>query len=452
MHVGIDFGTSNSSAAVFDAGASRLVPLDPEARNPAVMPSLLYLGRDGSTITGRRALRAYHDLNTGRPVKLVRVQVGVVKNTFAEVGDTYTDVFVWLDENEPGRLFQAMKMALRDRNYRGTSVYGTPYSLEDLVATFLRDVRERIERSTGATVERAVFGRPVRYATDAEADALAERRMRAACELAGFRDVRLLEEPVGAALSYGATVTETRNVLVFDFGGGTLDVTVMELRPDGRHQVLATGGTPVGGEALNRTIMRGKLLRLFGVDDSVGGRGLAMPARVADLLLSWQTIPQLMLPVNAPIMELIRHQRTGPAARRFRALECLITRNYGLPLFEAIEEAKVRLSDELETRVEFSAEAIVVDEPISRREFEAMITDEMRTIDACVGDTLAASGLRAAQIDAVLRTGGSSAIPAFIRLLGERFGPEKVLEHQVFTGVTEGLALAAAQEREVARA
>jgi len=163
--------------------------------------------------------------------------------------------------------------------------------------------------------------------------------MRAACDLAGLKDVRRLEEPVGAALSYGATITETRNVLVFDFGGGTLDVTVMELRPDGRHQVLATGGTPVGGEALNRTIMRAKLLRLFGVDDSVGGKGLAMPARVADLLLSWQTIPQLTLPVNAPIMEMIRSQRVGPAGRRFRALECLITRNYGLPLFEAIEAA-----------------------------------------------------------------------------------------------------------------
>lgn len=452
MHVGIDFGTSNSSAAVFAGGSSRLVPLDPAARNLAVMPSLLYLGRDGSTITGRRALRVYHAVNTGRPAKLVRVQVGVLKNTFAEIGDTYTDVFVWLDENEPGRLFQAMKMALRDRNYRGTSVYGTPYSLEDLVATFLRDVRERVERETGEGVERAVFGRPVHYSAEAGEDALAARRMRAACELAGFRDVRLLEEPVGAALSYGATITEARNVLVFDFGGGTLDVTVMELRPNGRHQVLATGGTPIGGEALNRTIMRAKLLRLFGVDDSVGGKGLAMPARAADLLLSWQTIPQLMLPVNAAIMELIRNQRIGPAAQRFRALECLITRNYGLPLVEAIEEAKVRLSSEPEIRVEFSAEAIVVDEPIARREFEAMIGDELRMVDACVADTLAASGLRAEQMGAVLRTGGSSAIPAFIRLLAERFGPEKVLEHHVFTGVTEGLALAAAQEREVARA
>lgn len=443
MRVGIDFGTSNSSAAVYDGAQSRLLPLDPLARDPTVMRSLLYMARDGSRSAGQQALERFNQGNVGHAVKLKRLQVAVLENVFAEVGRVYTDIFVLVDENEPGRLFKSLKMELPNSSFRGTSVYGKGYTLEELVAELLTELRERIEQSGGRRIERAVIGRPVHYAAEAEADALAESRLRAACTLAGLPEVELLYEPVGAALSYAATIGEPRRVLVFDFGGGTLDVTVIELEPGPRYRVLATGGTPIGGDALDRRIMQRKLLRQFGIDGGTGLGGLAVPARVADLMLSWQTIPQLNEPSNRAVLEQVRAQRSGPYARRFRALDCLVTRNYGLPVFEAIEGAKVRLSDEQQTRLEFIAEAIVLNEPFTRQEFERMITDELRQIGECVDATVARSGLRPQQIDAVIRTGGSSAIPALVRLLGERFGPEKVQEHRLLTGVTEGLAIAA---------
>jgi len=444
VRVGIDFGTSNSSAAVYDGRSSRLAPLDPVARDPTVMRSLLYLTRDGGRLAGRLALDAYFARNVGHTVKLVRTQVGVLENVFAEVGRVYTDIFVWVDEHEPGRMFQSLKMTLANINYRGTTVYGQPYSLEQLIAEYLTTLRERTEQALGAPIERAVLGRPVRYSDDPEADALADRRMRRACELAGLGDVELLYEPVGAALSYALTLGRASRALVFDFGGGTLDLTVLELEPGPRCRVLATGGTPIGGDALDRRIMQRKLLKHLGVDGHTGPSGFTLPARVAELLLSWQTIGQLNEPGNQAILERLRSQRAGLQARRFRALECLVTRNYGLPLFEAIESAKVRLSEEDQTRLEFIAEAIMIDEPFSRQEFERMIADELRQIGQCIDDTLARSGLRPDQIDTVIRTGGSSAIPALIRLLAGRFGEEKVREHRLLTGVTEGLAIAAA--------
>jgi hypothetical chaperone protein len=444
VRVGIDFGTSNSSAAVYDGQRSRLLPLDPAARDPQVMRSLLYLAQDGGRAAGQQALDRFNAGNVGHAVRLKQVQVGVLENVFAEVGRVYTDIFVWVDENEPGRLFKSLKMELPNSSFRGTGVYGKGYTLEELVAELLTELRERIESSSGRPLERAVIGRPVHYAADPEADALAERRLLAACTLAGIPEVELLYEPVGAALSYAATITEARRALVFDFGGGTLDVTVIELEPGPRYRVLSTGGTPIGGDVLDRRIMQRKLLRQFGIDGGLGLGGLSVPARVADLLLSWQTIPQLNAPANRAVLEQVRAQRSGPYARRFRALDCLVTRNYGLPVFEAIEGAKVRLSAEQQTRVEFIAEAIVLNEPFTRLEFERMITDELRRIGDCVDDVVARSGLRPQQIDAVIRTGGSSAIPALVRLLGERFGEAKVHEHRLLTGVTEGLAIAAA--------
>jgi len=444
VRVGIDFGTSNSSAAVYDGQQSQLLPLDPAARDSTVMRSLLYLARDGSRVAGQEALNRFNSGNVGHVVKLKREQVAVIENVFAEIGRVYTDIFVLVDENEPGRLFKSLKMELPNSSFRGTGVYGKGYTLEELVAELLTEIRERIERSTGQPIEHAVLGRPVHYAADPEADALAEARLLAACALAGLPAVELLYEPVGAALSYAATITGPRRVLVFDFGGGTLDVTVIELEPGPRYRVLATGGTPIGGDALDRRIMQRKLLRQFGIDGGAGLGGLTVPARVADLLLSWQTIPQLNAPVNRAVLERVRAQRSGPYARRFRALDCLVTRNYGLPVFEAIEGAKVRLSDAPQTRLEFIAEAIVLNEPFTRLEFERMITDELRQIGECVDATVARAGVQPRQIDAVIRTGGSSAIPALVQLLGERFGHEKVEEHRLLTGVTEGLAIAAA--------
>jgi hypothetical chaperone protein len=143
VRAGIDFGTSNSSAAVHDGRSSHLVPLDEVAHDPTVMRSLLYLRRDGGRLAGRAALDAYYANNVGRTVKLSRVQVGVIENVFDKVGTLYTDIFVWVDENEPGRLFQSLKMALPNRHYRGTSVYGKAYSPEQLVAELLAELRER---------------------------------------------------------------------------------------------------------------------------------------------------------------------------------------------------------------------------------------------------------------------------------------------------------------------
>ncbi len=180
MRVGIDFGTSNSSAAVYDGRQSRLLPLDPVARDPQVMRSLLYLARDGGWVAGQQALDRFNTDNVGHTVKLKRVQVGVLENVFAEVGRVYTDIFVWLDENEPGRLFKSLKMELPNSTFRGTGVYGKGYTLEELVAQLLIELRERIEAAGGETIEHVVLGRPVHYADDAEADALAEARLRAA--------------------------------------------------------------------------------------------------------------------------------------------------------------------------------------------------------------------------------------------------------------------------------
>src|SRR6266571_8978606 len=107
ISVGLDFGTSNSSVAVYDGATVRMVPLDPDADEPAVLRSLLYLTRTGERYAGQTAMNRYLAENMGRPVRLERRKVGDVTMTFAGVGTITTEAHTLVDVNEPGRLFQS---------------------------------------------------------------------------------------------------------------------------------------------------------------------------------------------------------------------------------------------------------------------------------------------------------------------------------------------------------
>lgn len=132
--------------------------------------------------------------------------------------------------------------------------------------------------------------------------------------------------------------------------------------------------------------------------------------------------------------------------RDLEALLALIQKNYGWDLFQEIERAKIVLSSDTATRLQFKRETIKIDEPLSRKQFEAIIAGRLRGISDEIDQTLAAAGVTAEEIDVVIRTGGSSLIPAVQSLLERKFGAGKVNQQEVFTSVVTGLALAAAKE------
>jgi len=128
--IGMDFGTTNSGLATFD-GQIRILPMD-EANAPApqVLRTTLYISRQNQYYIGRQAIDEHYRRNQGRPVKLRREYVGEIQMTFAEVGTFYRDVYVWIDELEPGRWFGSIKSNLHDTDYTGSSVGGRFYRLK----------------------------------------------------------------------------------------------------------------------------------------------------------------------------------------------------------------------------------------------------------------------------------------------------------------------------------
>nr|MCU0494350.1 Hsp70 family protein [Chloroflexaceae bacterium] len=296
MRVGLDFGTTNSSAGFYDGDRLTLLPLDPVNASPSILRSTLFMTREGAPYIGREAINRFTESNVGREIEYEWRYIGEAEVTFADFGTTMQALYVKVDANAPGRLFQSLKTGLRDRGFTHTNVFGRYYTLESLIAVVLRLILERIESHTGTKVTGMVVGRPVHYATDPAADALAFERMQAACKLAQLPEVTFLEEPSAAALSYARTAQGEQHVLVFDFGGGTLDVTIMRLDGKGGRSVLSTDGVPVGGDLLDQRLVMGRMLPHFGAGTTLGPRRLPFPNHVLEHLAEWQTFTDLTQP------------------------------------------------------------------------------------------------------------------------------------------------------------
>jgi hypothetical chaperone protein len=449
LSIGLDIGTSNSSAAVYDGEQVRLVPLDPQAPDPTVMRTLLYLGREGDCLVGQAALERYLERNVGHTVRLEPRYTGTIEMTLTslEEKDPYNvvqDTYALVDVNEPGRLFQSIKTRLADRGSLSTDVYGRQYTLEELIALIARVIVERVEAFSGAPVQRLSVGRPVHFSVDPERDRAARERQEAAFARLGLPEVGFLEEPVAAAYDYARAAPNGQVALVFDFGGGTLDVSVIRIG-DGTPAILTTGGVAIGGDLLDRRIVETHLLRHFGEDAHVGPQRLPLPRQLFGRLLSWQSMVQL----NSREMFEVIHRgiAEGDRPRELRALLSLVSRNYGLELFRAVEGAKRQLSDCPSTVIDFVREQIEIREPISRGEFESAIRRQLLDVERCVLETVARSGTGPEQLEAIVTTGGSSRIPAFRAMLRRNFPRATLTERDAFTSVAAGLALAGASAR-----
>ena len=465
MRLGIDFGTTNTSAAVFDGDKLVYIPLDSQNGSEYNLRSMIYVDGHHRVRLGVDAVQTFLREDTGRPVVLEEKVVGTIENTVAsqgfetgEQGGPITiiyDVHVNEDVGIRGRLLQSIKTGLRSSAYRGTKIFGRFYTVEDLIACILRHVRQRSEQYLGQPVEGALIGRPVIFSEDPAEDRLAEEKLRRAAALAGFAEVDFLPEPLAAAAFYVNRTPRAQTLLVFDFGGGTLDLTVLKVHAGSnqemQQEVLASVGVLVGGDDLDSAIMRGKVAPYFGTESAIDvnfdGRLVPFPEPLAQLLEQWQTIPALTRPENLPIIK--RAIQYGNDRAAFQALETLATQNYGFPLFQAIEQAKRELSDADAAAIKLQLAEKELAVTLARTEFNGLIGYEQSEVRRGIREALAAAGLRPEEVDVVVATGGSSSIPAFQALLRHELPGAELVVSDIFGSVTGGLAIQAYRRQPV---
>lgn len=441
MRIGMDFGTTNSGIATFDGEKINIIQLDPIAQSET-MRSILYITREHELHLGQEAINLYNAQNINRERRMVQKKVGRIEMLFAEIGTVATDVHVWVDELEPGRLLRSLKTGLA-LNYTGTRIFDREYTLEEMISLYLRASRERASAVLNQDVTEVTLGRPVHFVgaeTDAD-DQRAENRLRRAAQMAGFTNIDFEFEPVAAALHYAQSVTTPQNILVYDFGGGTLDLTVMHIAPGKAPEILSIGGVGIAGDRFDQRVVEYALTPHFGRDVTWGDKQLPISRTVIDQVTEWEGLSALATTEMRSYLHKLQADCSYPA--RLYALESLIFNFYGFALFESVEHAKRLLSETPFTEIRFMGEDIDIWQLITRNQFEFYTAQEWKQIRRLIQDVVARSGLRHEQIDAVVRTGGSSSIPISLRILSEIFGEEKLVTEDLFTGVTAGLGIKA---------
>src|SRR5262245_40759990 len=461
LGIGIDYGTSNSAAASFDGETVRAIPLDAAAApGGSVMPTALYLDRKLGATVGQPAIDRYVRENVGRRIELAREDLGELAITVSDTDETkargeglnvVARVHAFTDQGQPGRLFRGVKRWLANRKLERVRVFGARFRVVSLLTPILAYF-EAATRGARGEHTRVYVGRPVHYeGASADGDALAVERMREACGYAGFAEAALWPEPIAASLSYlhRAPESQSRTVLTFDFGGGTLDLSLLRARGE-EFDLLAVDGIGLGGDELNRIVYRALVFPELGegleehVPVMAERKRVRFPfERFEGRLLNWP----LAYDLNRPDLRerIVQAMREGPDARRRlgRLLE-LIRGNRAYAVVQAIEAAKLALSSAERARI--VEPDLDLDVPVTRAQFEQLLAPSLERIDERLEALLAQAGVPAASVDVVVRTGGSSSIPAVIARLEQRF-PGRVVEHDRFTSIAAGLAVASFRAR-----
>ncbi len=443
LSVGIDFGTSNSGVAIYDGKQVQILPIDQQNVQPEVIKSILYITKDFKTYIGQEAVALYYKHNVNRQRHFVKVWAGEIDFRGADM-HYVRDIYVYVDELKPGRLLQFIKTALRTPGYLGTQIFERYYTLADLIAAYLSALKQRAERLLGDDIGHVTLGRPVKFCAEAADDQKAEDTLREAAYQAGFKAVDFAFEPAAAALYYEQSLPEPQNALIFDFGGGTLDLTIMRLgergpkAQGGERQIYANGGIGIAGSDFDRAIIQTRLLPHFGQ-----GKITHHPEihELIQAVAGWMALPDLSTPLVRGYLEQAVRERKAPV--QMKALQALIFNDLAFSFYNAVEAAKIALSSQGATTIQLKEKDLNLWELYTRVQFEADIRDHYQQIENILLETVAASGLEPEQIDVVVKTGGSSSIPLFSDMLGRVFGAERVKESNTFSSVTGGLAIKA---------
>lgn len=439
---GIDFGTSNSTIAVAYRDRVEPLPVETGSSTPSVVPSIIYLHRDRNRAAGQQAVQQFTRTGSQR----TRCGNCSLVQIFNGRADTLCTQHRSGSECQDARIISGIKSDLAGMRSTPTHSWGVDFTLEDLVAVVLRRLKTSADRVTGADVKRVVLGHPVSF-VGAEGFGYKERqqtalaRLEQAARIAGFTDVELLEEPT-AVLNNGPT--EDGIVLAADFGGGTFDVAVTKFAPDGGN-VLALTGAEIGGENFDKRLFMAKVAPVLHLTDRyrVGAdpNGQQLPARMLKRLASLSGLNRLLS--DKETLATLNHYRNAPGGDRLSAVRSILYDGHAYEFYRAIEEAKIRLSTQNSTTIEFHRPGIDISAPVQRVEFEAMIADLLQVARGAIVRALSESGIGPESVSMVLLTGGSSSIPAFVRILEEFFDPSIIQQRPVYTAVAEGLALQA---------
>lgn len=417
--LGIDFGTTNSVVA--RAGADGDVAL------------VGYDAPDGPDSVFRSALCFWQDDAARQPA--------FARGLAHEAGPWAIAEF--LDFPQGCRFIQSFKSQAANAAFEHATLFEKRLKFEELGQIFLSHLAAHGGAALRDLPETVIVGRPVRY-VGARPDATLARTRYEAMFAALGRTVRYVYEPLGAAYSFAARLTEPATLLVADFGGGTSDFSIVRVAAPGAAQrctPLGAAGIGIAGDRFDYRIMDHLVLPLLGKGGTYRSFDKVLdipPGHFADFG-DWSRLALMRNRKTMDALARLHHAATDPAA--IARMIAVVENELGHGLYEAVGGLKRLLSRETSGHFHFAGEGLAIEADVTRADFERWIAPDLARIGETVDTALARAGLAPEAIDHVFLTGGSSLIPAVRALFEARFAPERIASGDELTSIAHGLAL-----------
>jgi hypothetical chaperone protein len=434
LSYGLDFGTSNSAVSAVVNGRVNVLPICFGSKSPEVFQSAMYF-KDGFVKFASDAVETYlSDLSNADIAANKLVVTDNQVEVFQGSDKVTVNQIVEYEDFGVGRIMRSFKSVLGNRINFTTTVTGKPLSFEDLLAIFIKEIKTRADSLVGYEVNRILIGRPVKFVKDESDGKIPLEHLTKAAKLAGFKEVEFEFEPVGAAFGYG--IESKEKVLVFDFGGGTMDTSIVDLS-DGK--VIASHGSPIGGDLMDQALYDQYLAKYLGKNLRYGQKQMPYSNKAVEQMISWFDITEYRTRKFFDYLDSVRYLANEPDTIEF--IRYFLKTNLAFSLRKKIVDAKERLSDIALIDFVFRTPIKDLMETFERKEFEKSIDYYLDLSQDLVKETLTMAELEERDIDRVIMTGGSSLIPRFKHLMEEMFEKDKVLLYEPFTAVSKGLAV-----------
>ena len=349
--IGIDLGTTNSVVAVMEGGEP-VVVTNPEGNR--ITPSIVGFAKSGERLVGQVAKR-----------QAVTNPENTVFSIKRFMGRKYDEV----SEEMKMMPYEVVKASNGDVRVKAGGKESSP---PEIAAMVLQKLRQAAEEYLGESVSQAVITVPA-YFNDAQRQATKD-----AGQIAGLEVLRIVNEPTAAALAYGLDKQKDETIAVYDFGGGTFDISILEVG-EGVVEVKATNGdTHLGGDNIDQRIIE------WIADEFRKSDGIDL-------------------------------RKDRMALQRLR---------------EAAEKAKMELSTVVETEINLPFVTADQSGPkhlvmtLSRSRFEQLVEELLQKTVEPVKRALSDAGLEASQIDEIVMVGGSTRVPRVQAIVNELFGKE----------------------------
>ncbi|MEH2311480.1 MAG: molecular chaperone DnaK [Nostoc sp.] len=323
--VGIDLGTTNSCVAVMEGGKPTVIA---NAEGFRTTPSVVAFAKNGDNLVGQIAKRqaVMNPENTFYSVKRF------IGRRYDEVSNEATEV--------------SYKVLSSNGNVKlDCPIVGKPFAPEEISAKVLRKLVEDASKYLGETVTQAVITVPA-YFNDSQRQATKD-----AGKIAGIEVLRIINEPTAASLAYGFDKKSNETILVFDLGGGTFDVSVLEVG-DGVFEVLATSGdTHLGGDDFDKKIvdfLAEKFKKAEGIElrkDKQALQRLTEAAEKAKIELSSVSQAEMNLPFITATQDGPKHLDTTLTRAQFEELCSDLIDRCRIPVQNALRDAKLNKGD-----------------------------------------------------------------------------------------------------------